>query len=169
VKTWLLVAVLVCGLGVAKAQAPTPEFGIRLGFNLLLLPGFHLGLEVSDPTGGLGVRVQLNPYFLTNRVSLEAYVFVPIAPAWEVYFGGGAATWFGPFASRSEDFYGIIGVRLKRGFYFEMSPGIIQGFQCVSSAPINGVERTPASLPCSGVEFRRTSFFIAALGFSWRL
>jgi hypothetical protein len=169
VKIWLLVAVLVCGLGVAKAQASTPEFGIRLGFNVLLLPGFHLGLEVSDPTGGLGVRVQINPYIFVNRFSAEAYLFVPISPAWDVYFGGGAAAWVGLFAPKSEDFYGIVGVRLKQGFFLEVNPGLTQSFQCVSSAPLTGATRTPVSLPCLEFEFRRNFFIIGTLGFSWRL
>jgi hypothetical protein len=166
-RKFILTAFLVLFLGSAQAQSVPPELKFRFGVGLLLLPAIQLGLEVGNPIGGFGIRLQMSPFIWVNRFAVEAYVFTPLSPDWEIYFGGGTGLIIGPFSFGTEHYYGMLGVRLKQGFYLEVTPGVFQGYTCTGGVPVNGAAqaRTP---PCGVSQFSRTFVIYGTLGFSWR-
>jgi hypothetical protein len=154
-----LLTLLLCLVLFARAEAQTtqPELSFRFGVNLLVLPSLSFALEAREPRGGIGVRTSAFYFVAVYGYRLDAYVFVPLSDHWDVYFGAG---WFQvlsalPFVNPTEFTYGLIGVRLRNGFFLEVNPGVFSTTGCATPAQ---------ALPCSAGRFFGV---LGTLGFAW--
>jgi hypothetical protein len=143
----------------AEAQSTQPDLSFRFGVNLLVLPSLSFALEAREPRGGVGVRASGFYFYAIYGYSLNAYVFVPLSPDWDVYLGAGWLKVLSglPFVSPTEFTYGLIGVRLRNGFFLEVTPGILSISECATAT---------LALPCGAGRF---FVVLGTLGFSWRL
>jgi hypothetical protein len=156
----LLLSVLL--LARAEAQAVQPDLSFRFGINLLVLPGFSLGFEAREPRGGIGVRASFEYLLVLYGYSIDVYVFVPISSTWDVYFGAGRLRIVDGLALSVpfELTYGLLGVRLRNGFFLEVMPGVGNTEGCRQTV-------TPPFQPCT--TSAGVFAILGKLGFAWRL
>jgi hypothetical protein len=143
----------------ANAQSTQPDLSFRFGINLLVLPGISAALEAREPQGGLGVRANTFYAVAVYGYGVDVYAFVPLSLDWDVYFGVGGWRMFLLFPpSNPTDFtYGLLGVRLRNGFFLEITPGVYNT-GCTNSQPL--------LQSCASGRFFA---ILGTLGFAWRL
>jgi hypothetical protein len=160
-RVFLVLCFCVLLLARAEAQAVQPELSFRFGVNLLIFPGFGVALEAREPRGGIGVRAKTINLLLINGYGFDVYAFMPISEQWDVYFGAGWQRLKPGFPNpvASEMTYGLLGVRLRNGFFVEVMPAVFASMGCnTPSVPFQ---------PCVGDV--RTFAVFGTLGFAWRL
>jgi hypothetical protein len=164
----LLLALLLAVLLVARAEAQEvqPDLSFRFGIGLLLIPEIQLSFEARELRGGLGVRVHIPVLFFAFGYGIDAYIFVPLSPEWDIYAGGGWSSLTVLFASPSSFAYGLLGVRLRNGFFLEVTPGVRTGVACEPPPANAGLARTP---PCFALTPYSNFSVIGTVGFSWRI
>jgi hypothetical protein len=165
-QKFILTAFVVLFLGSAQAQSMAPEFYFRFGIGVnLLLPEISLAMELRESWGGIGLRGRYISIAIVYGYAIDAYLFFPLSSSWDVYVGGGYNNVSGGIAQPNQLIYGLLGVRLKQGFYFELMPGVRSGIQCSSPQPTVGQAKTTPCLDPTAYQNLGASF---ALGFSWR-
>ncbi len=157
IKSLLAIALAVLlWSGSARAQ----DFSLRFGLALLTIPSLQIASEISFGAFGLGSRVTAGTTILLSRVQLDGYVFVPLAGAWQVYFGLGVGSFLDIFSGTLNDFHGLLGVRLSSGIFLEFVPRLFLSNGCNQNS---GCQNSNGQVRAIGwgIDF--------GLGFAWRL
>ncbi len=161
------IIVMLTALMLLMGQAQAQEFSARGGFQLLLLPAVNFALEYNEETWGVGTRVSATYLVLFLRFQANAYVIVPLIYDWQLYIGGGYARSYFFLGKPTDELHGLIGIRLKQGFFVEATGGLAYGESCVPPVPpVNAAQAR--TTPCGS--YVPTRYFIAQvnLGFSWK-